>query len=197
MASVSPEQARNVLALSAHLPYGFHRRLGPEAIEAPADGLFDGRSISYISVVRDPVDRLYSFYRYVSVTPAHILHESTKGMDCLTFFDHIAETENRVLSNQQCALINGRRGDAANAIRRIEEDYLAVVTLDNISGLVSYLDRTLEWPAGNVQIGVHNRTSTRNDPEDMRIVRDVAERYCAEDIALFEHVKTHISPRFR
>lgn len=196
MASVTPEQARNILALSAHLPYGFHRRLGQKKVGAGGDGLFEGRSISYISVVRDPIDRLYSFYRYVLMTPAHILHDSTKGMDCQTFFNHLEETKNGVLSNQQCALIIGRRGDANSAIAKVDGDYMAVVTLDNISGLVSYLDRALKWPAGNAEIGVHNRSSNRNDPADLRLVRHFAERYCAEDIALFEHVRAHVSPRF-
>lgn len=194
--SVTPDMARNILALSAHMPYGFHRKLGPKPHRRAGDGLFEGRSVSYISVVRDPVERLYSFYRYVTVTPAHILHHETKGMDCRTFFEYLAETGNRSLGDQQCALINGRRADAQSAIRNIEENYLAVVTLENISGLVSYLERTLKWPAGNVQIGVHNRTSNRNDPEELRIVRQFAERYSAEDLALFEHVREDISPRF-
>lgn len=196
MSSVTAEQARNVLALSAHLPYGFHRRLGPQIAKAGDDGLFQGRTIHYISVVRDPVDRLYSLYRYVSVTPPHILHVTTKGMDCRTFFDYLAQSGHGALSNQQCALINGRRGDAASAIRKVEENYLAVVTLDNISGLVSYLDRTLKWPAGNAQIGVHNRTTNRNDPAELHIVKQFAEQHCAEDIALFNHVRATVSPRF-
>jgi hypothetical protein len=89
----------------------------------------------------------------------------------------------------------GDAPSAAQAIKRIENDYLAVVTLDNLTGLVSFLQRELGWPEGLAVLRYKNRSPGSLSPGDRWYVEDWCSEHCAEDRALFDYVRDDVSGR--
>ncbi|HYI45077.1 MAG TPA: sulfotransferase family 2 domain-containing protein [Actinomycetota bacterium] len=67
-----PEEARaRIRVLKGHMAFGLH-------------GSMPGPS-RYLTMVRDPIDRLVSYYYYVRRRPQAALHEYVKGVDLATF----------------------------------------------------------------------------------------------------------------
>src|SRR3546814_442772 len=145
---MAPEYSKDILAVGGHFPFGFHKSIGRDFDFPHEDGVFQGRTIRYITIVRDPADRLHSYYRFVTSFPAHRLHQQTKGLTCKEFFALMETTGNLECENLQCVLVSGRGQSAEKAIAAIEDQYFAAVTIEDTESLVSFLERSLNWPSG-------------------------------------------------
>jgi Galactose-3-O-sulfotransferase len=64
-AALPPERKRGLALVKGHMNFGLH-----ETLEQPA---------TYITILRDPVERVISSYYYVLRTPAHFLHAEVVG----------------------------------------------------------------------------------------------------------------------
>ena len=137
--SITANQAKDILAIGGHLPYGFHESFGDSRS-------FTTRKVLYVAIVRHPVDRLLSLARFVRTFRAHALYHETKHMTCAEFFDHMIETKNNsIIGNGQSAIISP--GNPEGAIEQIETKFAAVSTLKAVPALVSYIGEALDWPA--------------------------------------------------
>jgi len=58
--ALPPEQREKIRLLKGHIPYGLHKHLSVPA--------------TYITILRDPVDRIISLYYYILKSPQHHLH---------------------------------------------------------------------------------------------------------------------------
>jgi hypothetical protein len=190
-------EAKDIWAVGGHFPFGFHRQIGSDFDVHHEDGVFQGREIRYVTIVRDPVDRLYSYYRFVTSFAAHRLHLQTKGLTCKEFFALMMEIGNAECENLQCELVNGGDESAAYAIAKIEEQYFAAVTVEDSEHMVGFLERALDWPAGRAKLETKNQSPSIHDPEDVAFLRDFVERNCREDQILYTYVRNHVSPRFK
>ena len=65
------DQRARIRLLKGHLSFGLH-----EFMPGPS---------TYLTMVRDPIDRLVSYYYYVKRRPAAVLHGYVKGVDLATF----------------------------------------------------------------------------------------------------------------
>lgn len=195
---LSQQQASRLRALSAHMAYGYHRKFGdPEVRAHRPDGMFEGRDIRYVTILRDPVDRLHSYYLYVTSNPKHHLHAETTGLNCHDFFEHMRRIDNRACGNFQCALVSGTRADSDAAIAAIEANYEAAVTLENVAGLIAHLDQELGWSYGKPVAPTVNRSSGTKSSADRACITAFASEHCAHDQALYDYVKENVSPRFQ
>lgn len=88
----------------------------------PLPGIFN-RNIQWVTIVRDPVERLISYYNFVTTFQVHRHYEKTKHMGVREFFDFLISIEDAEISNLQCGLLSNRR-DAAATIDVIESQYL-------------------------------------------------------------------------
>ncbi|MDX2259213.1 MAG: sulfotransferase family 2 domain-containing protein [Hyphomicrobiaceae bacterium] len=196
---LTAEQAAGIRALSAHRGYGYHRMFG-ERVGPPhrRDGLFTGRTLRYVSILREPADRLYSYYRFVSSNPKHRLHAELSGLAVEDFFARLASLDHQACGNLQCRLIQGGREphSATAAIARVRERYEAVVTIGDMAGLIAYLARTSGWALPDSAPPRRNVTPGVTDETDRAFVRAFTERHCAEDLALYRYVAEEVSPRF-
>ncbi|MEQ1577361.1 MAG: sulfotransferase family 2 domain-containing protein [Hyphomicrobium sp.] len=157
-------------AIAGHLPYGMHKRFGRGFSFNPRNhpGAFDARDLKYISIMRDPVERVKSFYRYVTTTPSHRYHRHAKGLPPAAFFRHLEGLERNALEvrNQQSRMLGrGCHGDLDAIKKRIREDYFAVGVLENVDPFVAHLRQTLGWPA-TAALPHLNRTSTRRTEDE-------------------------------
>jgi hypothetical protein len=64
---LSPERRAQIRLLTGHLPFGLH-----EYLPGPA---------TYFTLLREPIDRVISFYYYVRQNPQHYLHDYTLARD--------------------------------------------------------------------------------------------------------------------
>ena len=184
---VTPDEARNILAIGGHLPHGFHRRFGQRHTKAK-DGVFAGREIFYVTVVRNPVDRLLSLSRFIRTFPAHPLHRETKHMTCAQFFDYLVDAHHpTILGDLQCALLTD--GQPERAIEYADTRYSAIATISGISAMVEALGRRLDWP--EVSIGHKNASPKKlSDESDRQRAEALCNEFCREDMALYEHVRS-------
>lgn len=85
-------ERRRIRLLKGHMPYGLHRYLSVPA--------------SYITMLRDPVDRIISHYNYVLSSPGHYLHHEVTSRE-MSLSDYVGSGLSTELTNDQTRLISG------------------------------------------------------------------------------------------
>lgn len=168
---------RDILALSSHMPYGFHRRI---------EGL-SARRVLPFTVVRDPLKRMVSYYNFVTTFRPHRLHSATRDMDINAFFRHLMTEGVGEISNGQCRLVSGNADRSAEAaIRVLESEYFAFGPLDLHSELLDSLRSTLGWPIQPTTDDAANSSPKRAGVSDMDDeIRAELEARNTEDLALY------------
>lgn len=119
--SVKGSRARLV---SGHFPYGIHEHIDVE----PA----------YFAVIRNPYERVYSFYKYILNTPTHYYHKELTEKRW-TFEEFLRDGTVPEVSNQQVRLLTGCKVDS-KAVN--EETYAeAIANIHKHFSLVGVQDR--------------------------------------------------------
>ena len=186
--------ANRYLAISGHLPYGFHKRFGSSLpwTAKGGEGVFEGRDLKYISIMRDPVERVKSYYRYVTTTPSHRLHQRLKGLAPAAFFGLIEEIERHggETRNQQSRMLGrGHVSDPAALWRSIRENFYAVGVLEDVDPFVAHLRRTLGWPDTAGLAHLNKSSSARAGAEFDADTLGWIRRNNAADIELYACVR--------
>ncbi|MCP4662187.1 MAG: sulfotransferase family 2 domain-containing protein [bacterium] len=91
-ASPEPERAKTRV-LRGHMPFGIHQHV-------PGRG-------RYFTILREPVARVISMYRYTRRTPVHYLHERVCG-EGMSLADYVAGRLTTEIDNGQTRLLSGR-----------------------------------------------------------------------------------------
>ena len=152
-----------------HLPFWLRRDLG-------------GRVV--VALVRDPVERFLSTYRYTRSWPGHPRHAMVRNMSVAQFVDHcVAETARH---NGQCQFLCGTTDFlAAREMAQKQVDLLG--TVEEIALLTSALSERLGVP---LALGMENRSllehPKRSDLDPALIAR--LESCNAEDCKLWAYV---------
>jgi hypothetical protein len=165
--------------LSGHVPMGVHR-----IFSAPA---------KYIAVVRHPVERLLSYFYYRIQSSDPYLEDGKP----LTFEDYVENGGDIIFNDYQVRVISGSpdldapagpRGalvagapvqahHLAMAKRNVEEKFLAIAPLEQITDLALVLRRIYGWPMRRLQTEYKNPTKERprapNLPQSLlRLIED-------------------------
>lgn len=121
-----------------HLSYGAHRALG-----------VDGK---YVAFVRDPVDRVASFFRHHAREPEMELHRSIgQGM---TLVDLLRSGECHQVSNHMTRILSGRHdikpkkasATLALACENLESHFRAVGVAEHMEASIGRIAELLQWP---------------------------------------------------
>lgn len=148
-----------------HIAYGVHRQLGLEEAE-----------VIYISVMREPIERVLSFYKYVRQSKEHLLHAQSNA---LPFHEFIRLDKVRPeISNVQYRHLAGR----------MDRDFTAAFTrfagaLERnavIVGTLEAYDKTIEIFNGFFSINMKN--SIQNQSEMAPFVLSEEDRAFLEEI---------------
>jgi len=175
-----------------HLAYGLHKALGEPC--------------QYVTLLRDPVDRVISLYSMMKGRPVNykgedwseprgdpIAHLWAEHYD-LNLAEMMQEGEYR-LCNDQTRMITGRSDDPEEAIALLQSEYVFGLTED-LSSFEAELSRMLDVP---LAIGKHNALEREVNPkkqrvaryapslEEMRLIREVNQA----DIAVYEWAKVN------
>ena len=177
-----PEARREkVRVLKGHMHFGLHRYLP--------------RPSTYITIVRDPVDRVISNYYYVLRTPGHRLYHEVKFRH-MSLKDYVCSRINPQLDNGQTRLLSGVEGRAIGecSTEMLEIAQKNLQSFFSIVGLSERFDETLILlkRAFGWRIPFYVKANvTRNRPLKEDISKDtlnLIEEYNELDIELYRYV---------
>lgn len=185
IADWSDERKRNIRYLQGHFIYGIHNILPQEC--------------SYITVLRDPVDRVISHYYYIKRSPSHpinqVIHQEKMDLE-----GYITSGVCEEVVNDQTRLIAG-----VSRSSNIDVDTMLVKAKQNVdtefivTGIVERFDETvilLKRRLGlrNVFYGVRNQTIGRPQKGQIpdRILALIKERNYA-DIELYAYANRKLA----
>lgn len=89
---LSEAKRQHIKVLKGHMPYGLHRYLC--------------RPATYITMLRDPIDRIISHYYFVLSSPGHYLHTEVTSRN-MSLTDFVMSGISTELTNDQTRLISG------------------------------------------------------------------------------------------
>ena len=129
------EDVASIKIFLGHLHYGFHQKLQSAS--------------TYVTMLREPVSRVLSLYRYVATTPSHHLHEYVLRTGLLNFVS--GSVDENEIENGQTRQISGlttRSPDAsslAQAKENLARAFLAVGVAERFDESLVLMRRRLGW----------------------------------------------------
>jgi hypothetical protein len=181
--ALSEERRSEIRLLRGHIPYGLH-------VHCP-------RPTTYIVLLREPLDRLISYYYYVQREAQHYLYDyaNTPGM---TLKRYVEDRVSLQMDNMQTRLISGVWSDPGYgecdqatldlAKQNLEEHFAVVGLTERFDETLLLLKRALGWH--NVHYARHNvtRDRPRRASLDAETVA-VLEAHNQLDIELYQHAQ--------
>lgn len=130
-----PLEVRNrARLLWGHVPYGVHTHIP--------------RPCEYVTVVREPIARVISVYKYILRTPRHVLHDSitTRGISLEEYIE--SGMDNGQTENSQTRQLSGRQfgvvdGEALDDAKRNLQRFLVVGLTEHFEETFALLRRAL------------------------------------------------------
>lgn len=174
--------------LMGHFSYGVHRilRLQPQ----------------YITVLRNPVERVISLYRYQKQLPQSAFAEYFR--QGLSLYDFVGRGITEMTNNHACRVIAGIAPDAGMviherwllelALHNLQRHYLLVGTLENIDHFILALGELLNWQS--MEFPRENVTHGEQFELD-QLTRDCIIKNNQLDIELYEYVLARYSRQGR
>ena len=171
-----PEQAKSkIRVLEGHLQFGLH-----EHLSVPVD---------YVTMLRDPVDRIISMYYWILGNQTHVLNKLVKSMSLADF----ARSEFEITTNHQTKLISGLTENfSADALSVAKNNLTSHITA---FGLNEKFDESLilfksllGWKrVFYVRRNVTKNRPHRGEPPDSTI--QVIKKHNALDMELYEFAR--------
>lgn len=148
--SLSKEQLDSYSFFAGHFGYGYHK-------------LFD-RSVKYIGIIRDPMDRAVSHYRYLRKNGPRALKEQALEMTFEEYLEfRLSVQKNPMVESSQIELLTGQIDfDAAKEV--VKRDYLACCTTAQLNDMQT----TLAAYYGRPDLGpkkVNRTNGSKTEPE--------------------------------
>jgi hypothetical protein len=174
-----PRRLARLEVIKGHMPFGIHRRLAGPA--------------KYITVLREPVERVISEYYFAL---HYRLHPQHKRMQHLSLEDYASTTPHH---NLQCKLLAGLPGPRDFLAGDCTEETLAVAKANlaahfTLAGLTERFDETLAllkvlfgWKLNHYASFNVTRIRPRKEAVPAATQRLIAERN-RFDVAIYEHV---------
>jgi SAM-dependent methyltransferase len=181
LAALPAETLGRIRLLRGHFPFGLHPYL-PQ----PAD---------YFTMLRDPIDRVVSFYYFVRQTPDHYLHTLVAD-SALGLADAVRAGWTTELDNGQTRLLAGLQDDQipvgqcrpehlAQAQDNIEQYFVVCGLTERFDDSLILFKRALGWNRLSYSPGL-NATANRPRLADLdRSTRRLIEETQALDVALY------------
>lgn len=170
---MSQEEKVKLQCLRGHQPFGLH-----EWLPQPS---------TYITLLRDPVERLISHYYYVMRREPHFLHDDAEGMSLEEYAGSDLSPE---LSNQQTRMLAGGVEELELAKRNLEH-FTVAGTVERFDASVALMKERLGW--GNTRYRRMNATRNRPPKRDVSpgAIRAIEENNQL-DIELYELVSRRL-----
>ena len=188
--TLPPETKRNLSLIIGHLQFGVHSDLSLPS--------------TYISLLRQPVERTVSSYLHVVRSPTHRLHSQVVGQG-MDLFEYATSGISEELDNWQTRCLAGPPlppiGECnedlfQRAVRNIDEHFTLVGISERFDETLVLLKGSLGWrrvyyaPLNTADGTVHGRSVTDDQREGIM-------RWNRWDQALYEHASIEFDSRLR
>ena len=182
---MSPARKDELRVVYGHLPFGVHELLPQQS--------------QYISILRNPIDRIVSHYYFVREQPKHYLHSAVVGQN-LSLAEYVQSGLSGELTNGMTRLLSGRpsqdslRGhdpcteeDFFAAVRHIHHHFSAVGIVEQYDRSLSLFCRMFGWKnTARTRLNV-TRSRVALSSLDNRTLR-IIEEHNAYDLELYAMV---------
>jgi hypothetical protein len=178
VATLTPEQMGSTRVIAGHFYFGVHEHLsGPW---------------SYLTFLREPVERVVSHYHFVRRQPEHYLHEAALAMSLPEYVRFCGEAEpnndqTRLLAGAAMASADGTSAPAMlPAAKRNLDSHAAVGLTEAFDASLVLMRRVFGWgrPFYVRQNVREQRSGSQSVPADER---EVIRTYNALDVELYRH----------
>jgi Sulfotransferase family len=179
-----PEEPRSrVRLLQGHFPFGLH-----EHLSVPCD---------YVTVLRDPVNRLISMYYWIHGNEDHVLNTLVRSMSLKDF----AASGFEITANHQTSLISGRPANtdpqALSVAKKNLQREIAVFGLnERFDESLLLFKRRLGWK----HVFYSRRNVTKSRPHSSEVpaaVLDVIQKHNSLDLELYEFARKNFDETIR
>jgi hypothetical protein len=199
------EQRARIRLVKGHMPYGLHKYLSVPA--------------TYITMLRDPVDRIVSHYYFVLNTPSHYLHHEVTSRK-MSLSDFVRSGMSTELTNDQTRLTSGvekvntrlldgeeRRTLRASrepvtreiletAKKNLQDHFSAVGLFSRFDESLLLFKRRLGWR--NIYYVRRNVTKDRPGKQLLaRETRDLIAQHNEMDVELYEYARARFEEAIR
>ena len=136
--AMTEDRKSRIRVVTGHIDFGFH-----DLMRCPC---------AYITILRDPVDRIVSHYYYVIRDPSHYLYRDVKGRK-LSLLDYVRSGLTPELDNAQVKQLSGEfvgygectREHLERAKRNVTEQFVVAGLSERFDETLMLLKRRLHW----------------------------------------------------
>ncbi|HMB75399.1 MAG TPA: sulfotransferase family 2 domain-containing protein [Kiloniellaceae bacterium] len=170
---------RSIHAFGGHLTY----------VNLSAAFAEKGRRPLYVTVLRDPIDRILSAYSYAKVgPPQRRWHDLANQHDINGFIATMAESHEHFLEGRQCRFVGAVRGaDADQALASLQNNYAVVGLQEDMDGFMDRLEDCLRMSLTRYRPRNRSKARTTAEALDGNSLR-ILERTTEQDRKLYEAV---------
>lgn len=186
-----PESAKRAYrAISGHMYFGVHRYL-PQNYE-------------YITLLRDPVERIISYYYFILRYPGHYLYETITARQ-LTLQDVLESGVSKEFNNGQTRLLSGMQNVAYGecdaklldlALENLQTHFRLAGTTDRFDEFLVLSSKLYGWKKP-FYIRKHVARKRPHSQDLSKQVRDSIKKHNQLDIALYEYVERKFDTMIR
>lgn len=155
--TMPPHQKARLRLLSGHFEYGIHQWLPQPAV--------------YFTLLRHPVARVLSYYRFILRTPDHPRHDemTRRGTTVAQFVRHILSDNNQTRFIAGAWLSGGPVSTPTleKAKRHIQQDFAVVGLTERFDETALLLKQALRWPSLPHYSSKNVAASGRSTPETL------------------------------
>lgn len=183
--TMPPGERANMRCIFGHMPLGLH-----EYLAYPSD---------YITIMRDPVDRVISLYYYAKQMPDNYLHERVVSQN-MSLEDFVTSGITREVDNAQMRYLCGDKavdtiyGDDPvtdahfeAAKRNMDEMFLGVGLSERFDETLVLFSKLLGWNSKLYYRNVNVTRSRASKKELPKSTLDTIKKHNEYDIALYQH----------
>lgn len=152
--------------LKGHMEFGLHENFASKA--------------EYITFLRDPIERIISFYYYVKRRPNHGLYKTTDFTQETTLYEFVTKIKRGDINNGQIRFISGINDTEEKmlekAIYNIDNHFSHVGVLERFDESILLLQKMYNWkkPYYEVSNKTQNRKSINNiEPETLQAIKEL------------------------
>nr|WP_309101251.1 sulfotransferase family 2 domain-containing protein [Fredinandcohnia onubensis] len=178
-----PEEFRNSLKfIYGHFLFGTHE--------------YFPKPFTYISMMRDPVDRFISAYYHIIRVPTNRWHEKVKNLTLEEFIDS-DDFNLQAEPNIQTRFFCGKEPLSLETAKKNMDEYFSIVGITESFGESLFLMKE-EFKWGN--INYRTRNAAPNRPRKNKVSKEVWNKIAAKnqlDIELYEYAKKRLEEKIQ
>lgn len=174
----SPTQLSDLKCVYGHYRYGIHT--------------YFPRKPVYITMLRDPMDRILSMYYFIRSRPQNRLHPKVTNM---SFSEYVMSSDSRIqvpLRNHQTRMISGERDpNLQKAKQNIANHFAVVGIMDMYPDSVFIMKKAFDWK----RVAYMKQNETKSRPKNTPVpdhIKTLIRQNNALDYQLYAYAKNRL-----